>query len=87
MKKWQTPQDVYNKDADQTVPPHNPMPVFIQPGMFYSFWHVNSWLQNISLIVFKSFSVALQKWWQVRTYSNLWSDKLPLIALHVPLVR
>ena len=23
MKKWQTPQDVYNKDADQTVPPHN----------------------------------------------------------------
>ena len=51
-KKWQTPQDVYNKDADQTVPPHNPMPVFIQPGMFYLFWHANSWLQNISLIVF-----------------------------------
>ena len=24
------------KDADQTVPPHSPMPVFIQPGMFYS---------------------------------------------------
>ena len=37
MKKGQTPQDVYNKDADQTVPPHNLMPVFIQPGMFYSF--------------------------------------------------
>ena len=37
MKKWQTPQDVYNKDADQTVPPLNPMPVFIQPGVFYSF--------------------------------------------------
>ena len=30
----QTPHDVYNKDADQTVPPHNLMPVFIQ---FYSF--------------------------------------------------
>ena len=38
MKKGQTPQDVYNKDEDQTVPPHNLMPVFIQPGMFYSFW-------------------------------------------------
>ena len=37
MKKRETPQDVYNKDADQTVPPHNPMLVFIQPGMFYSF--------------------------------------------------
>ena len=36
MKNWQTPQDVHNKDADQTVPPHNLMPVFIQPGMFYS---------------------------------------------------
>ena len=36
-KKGQTPQDVYNKDADQTVPLHNLMPVFIQPGMFYSF--------------------------------------------------
>ena len=23
MKKGQTPQAVYNKDADQTVPPHN----------------------------------------------------------------
>ena len=55
MKKWQTPQDVYNKDADQTVPPHNLMPFFIQPGMFYSFWHANSWLQNISLIVFNHF--------------------------------
>ena len=32
MKKWQTPQDVYNKDSDQTVPPQNPMLVFIQPG-------------------------------------------------------
>ena len=30
MKKWQTAQDVYIKDADQTVPPHNLMPVFIQ---------------------------------------------------------
>ena len=55
MKKWQTPKDVYNKDADQTVLPHNLMPVFIQPGMFYSFWHANSWLQNISLIVFNHF--------------------------------
>ena len=36
-EKMITPQDVYNKDADQTVLPHNPMPVFIQPGMFYSF--------------------------------------------------
>ena len=54
-KKWQTPQDFYRKDADQTVPPHNPMPFFIQPGMFYSFWHANSWLQNISLIVFNHF--------------------------------
>ena len=26
MKKRQTPQDVYNKDADQTVQPHNLMP-------------------------------------------------------------
>ena len=26
------------------------------------------------------------KWWQVRTYSNLRSGKLPLIASHVPLV-
>ena len=34
MKKLQTPQDVNNKDAYQTVPPHNLMPVFIQPGMF-----------------------------------------------------
>ena len=55
MKKWQTPQDVNNQDADQTLPPHNLMPVFIQPGMFYSFWHVKSWLQNISLIVFNHF--------------------------------
>ena len=55
MNKWQTPQDVYNKDADQTVRPHNLMHVFIQPGMFYSFWHANSWLQNISLIVFNHF--------------------------------
>ena len=31
MKKWQSPQDVYNKDSDQTVPPQNPMLVFIQP--------------------------------------------------------
>ena len=23
MKKWQTPKDIYNKDADQSVPPHN----------------------------------------------------------------
>ena len=37
MKKKQVPQDVYNTDADQTVPPHNLMPVFIQPGKFYSF--------------------------------------------------
>ena len=37
MKKWQTPQDVYNKGADQTVLPLNLMPIFIQPGMFYSF--------------------------------------------------
>ena len=37
LKKIQTPQDVYNKDADQTVPPHNLMPVFIQPGMFTHF--------------------------------------------------
>ena len=36
MKKWQTPQDVYYKDADQTVPPHNLMPTFIRPGRFYS---------------------------------------------------
>ena len=55
MKKWQTPQDVYNKDADQNVLPLNLMPVFIQPGMFYSFWHANSWLQNISLIVFNKY--------------------------------
>ena len=55
MKKWQTPQDVYNKDADQTVPTHNLMPAFIQPGMFYSFWDANSWLQNTSLIVFNHF--------------------------------
>ena len=26
MKKWQIPQDVHNKDADQTVPLHNLMP-------------------------------------------------------------
>ena len=32
MKKWQTTQDVYNKDSDKTVPPQNPMLVFIQPG-------------------------------------------------------
>ena len=32
MKKWQTSQDVYNKDADQTVQAHNRMPVFIQPA-------------------------------------------------------
>ena len=32
MKKLQTPQDVYNKDSDQTVPPQNPMLFFIQPG-------------------------------------------------------
>ena len=32
MKKQQTPQDVYNKDSDQTVPSHNPMLVLIQPG-------------------------------------------------------
>ena len=37
MKKGQTSKDVYNKDADQTVPQHNLMPVVIQPGMFYSF--------------------------------------------------
>ena len=55
MKKWQTPQYVYKIDADQTVPPHNPMPVFIHTGMLYSFWHANSWLQNISLIVFNRF--------------------------------
>ena len=55
MKKCQTFPDVYNKDADQTVPPHNLMPVFIQPGMFYSFWHANSGLQNISLIVSNQF--------------------------------
>ena len=55
MKKGQTPQDVNKKDADQTVPPHNLMPVFIQPGMFYSFWHAVSWLYNISLIVFNHF--------------------------------
>ena len=31
MKSWQNPQIVYNKDTmDQTVPPHNRMPVFIQ---------------------------------------------------------
>ena len=36
-KKRPTPQDVYNKDADQTVLPHNLMPILIQPGMFYSF--------------------------------------------------
>ena len=29
MKKWQTPQEVYNKDVDQTVPPHNLIPAFI----------------------------------------------------------
>ena len=154
MKKWLTPQDVYNKDADQTVLLHNRMPVFIQPahgggplsparktafkcrfagrpivarlknlcsqrlwldctiwcpilsiqhtvsdhyrpesemafnwtpGMFYSFWHANSSLQNISLNVLINFSRP-SKWWQVRTYSNLWSNKLPLIASHVPLV-
>ena len=55
MKKWQTPQGVYSKDEDQTVPPHNLMPVFIQPGRFCSFWHANSWLQNILLIVFIHF--------------------------------
>ena len=49
MKKWKTLQDVHNKDTDQIVQPHNLMPVFIQPGMFYSFWPANSWLQNISL--------------------------------------
>ena len=37
MKKCQIPQDVYKKDADQTVPPNNLMSVFIQPGMLYSF--------------------------------------------------
>ena len=30
MKSWQNPQIVYNKDTDQTVPPHNRMPIFIQ---------------------------------------------------------
>ena len=55
MRKLQTPQDVYSKDADQTVPPHNLMPVFIQPGMFYSLYHGNSWLQNISIIVLNHF--------------------------------
>ena len=61
MKKWQTTHDVYNKDGNQTVPPHNLMPVFNQPGMFYSFWHANSWLQNISLIVFNNFCENLLK--------------------------
>ena len=65
MKKWQTPQDVYNKDADQTVPPHNLMPVFIQPGMFYS---VDTRILDyktshlLSLIIFGRPTISGDKW-------------------------
>ena len=36
MKKWQTPQDVYNKDLDQTVPSKIRCLSLSSQGMFYS---------------------------------------------------
>ena len=38
-KMTNAPGYICNKNADQTVLPHNLMPVFFQPGMFYSFRH------------------------------------------------
>ena len=75
IKKQQL-QDVYNKNADQTIPQHNLMPVFTQPGMFYSFWDANSWLQNISLVVFNQFRPP----YLVVTSENLLKSLIWLIA-------
>ena len=63
MKKGQTSKDVYNKDADQTVLPHNLMPVVIQPGMFYSFWRaILDYKTSYCLLSFSAALLSGDKW-------------------------